>query len=264
MLGRSLKSIASLIPLSRRARIVSALLPARHWYGFAVFASSLHRKLGPRVGDSGPLTEALMLDNWLRALTFYGEFPIPWQPGQVEILAQNKPGHGVLYCWTHVPLIEIPLRALLDLGYSLDYVVADPGKIVDGDQFVVPGLRQRVTAISADKRVLTKVRTALNQGKSVACLADTEIFGPLSSQALRVAGMVNAFVIFQWAEQLLDGSIQVTFIPAPHPFCSNDAEIQENLEFLRVMNRKTLTSLGAHLDQNPLPNADAAHPSRHH
>ena len=256
MVGRSLKRIASFIPLSRRARIVAALLPSGHWYRFAVFASSLHGKLGSRFGTNGPLAEALMLDNWMRALTFWGEYHIPWQPSQVEILAQDKPGHGVLYCWTHVPLVEIPLRALLDLGYSLDYIVADPGKIVDGDQFVVPGLRRRVNAISADKRVLTKVRTALTHGKSVACLADTELFGPLSSQVLRVAGLVGAFVIFQWADRLPDGSIKVTFIPAPHPLCSNDTEIEENLEFLRTMNRKTLGKLGALPHKEAVPTAE--------
>lgn len=255
MVGGSLKGIARLVPLSRRARIVAALLPARHWYRFAVFASSLHRKLGPHAGTSGPLTEALMLDNWMRALTFWGEYNIPWKPRQVDILAQQKPGHGVLYCWTHLPLVEVPLRALLDLGYTLDYIVAHPGKIVEGGKFVVPGLRRRVNTISADKRVLTKVRTALTQGKSVACLADTELFGPLSSQILRVAGMVNAFVIFQWAERLPDNSIQVTFIPAPHPLCANDAEIEENLEFLRTMNRQTLNQLGVSLNPNAVSEA---------
>ena len=240
----SLKFLASLVPFSRRARIAAFLLPRKHWYRFAVFASRLQGRVKALTGGNGPLTEAVMLDNWIRALTFSGSYPIPWQPGDTEVFSQIRPGQGVLYCWSHVPLVEVPLRAILDLGHNMDLIVAHPGKIENGDEFVVPGLDVRVKAISANKRVLTKVRTALAQGKSVACLVDAEIFGPMSPQVLGVAGMAGAFVIFQWAERLTDGTLKVTFQAAPHPFCKNDVEIKENLEFLCLMNRKTFAELG--------------------
>ena len=56
--------------------------------------------------------------------------------------------------------------------------------------------------------------------------------------------MVGAFVIFFWAERQADETLRVTFQPAPHPLCKNNVEIDENLEFLRMMNRKTFAELG--------------------
>ena len=197
------------------------------------------------MGGNGPLTEALMLDNWIRALTFSGEYPIPWVPGDLNILNAPPSTRGILYCWTHLPLVEMPLRTLLDMGHTLDFIVADPGKIVNGDEFIVPGLKTRVKALSADRRVLIKVRSALAQGKSVACLADAEIFGPLSSQVLQVAGKVGAFVIFQWAERQPDDTLKVNFVPAPYPHCETAEQIEQNLEFLYARNTRTLQELGA-------------------
>ena len=244
LVRRSLKFLASLLPFSRRARIAAFLLPRKHWYRFAVFASRLQGRVKALTGGNGPLTEALMLDNWIRALTLSGSYPIPWQPGDTEVLSQIRPGRGVLYCWSHVPLVEMTLRALLDLGHKVDLVVAHPGNIENRDEFLVPGLDVRLKAISVNRRVLPTVRTALAQGKSVACLVDAEIFGPMSPLALRVAGMVGAFVIFFWAERQADETLRVTFQPAPHPLCKNNVEIDENLEFLRMMNRKTFAELG--------------------
>jgi hypothetical protein len=245
LIRRNLQAIARLLPLSRRARFAAWVLPPRYWYRFALFASKTQGKLTTFAGGNGTLTEALMLDNWIRALTFSGAYPIPWVPGDVDILSAPRHPGGILYFWTHLPLVEMPLRAFLDMGHTLDVIVADPGKIVDGDEFVVPGLKMRVKALSADRRVLIKVRSALAQGKSVACLADAEIFGPLSSLVLQVAGKVGAFVIFQWAERQPNGTIKVNFIPAPHPLCKNAEEIAQNLEFLRVHNRTTLQQLNA-------------------
>jgi lauroyl/myristoyl acyltransferase len=233
-----------LFPLSRQARLAAWILPKRHWYRFALFASRAHGKLKARTGGNGVLTEALMLDNWMRALTFSGAYPIPLQLDQIEVLKQTAPGRGILYCWTHLPLMEVPLRALCDLGQPVDLIVADPGRIVNGDEFIIPGIQARNRAIPADRRALIRVRTALKEGRSVACLADSEMFGPLSSQILRVAGMSSAFVVFTWAERQPDGTLKVMFTPAPNPLCGNDEEIRRNLEFLQTMNRKALEELG--------------------
>lgn len=200
------------------------------------------------MGGNGNLTEAVMLDNWIRALTCSGPFPIPCIPVGTSVLDLDKEGRGVLYCWTHVPLVEIPLRLLLQLGHRVDFIVAHPGKIVGKDEFIVPGLKERIKTLSVDQRVLTKVRTALKQGRSVACLVDPEMFGPISSQILSVAGGAKAFVVFQWAERHANGDITVVFRPAPHPLCENDQEIQENLNFLKNMNQKALHAVGVVLD----------------
>lgn len=244
LLGRPLRLLGNLFPFSLRIRLVAWLVPTRYWYRLALFASHLQGQVKTRFGGNGALTEALMLDNWMRELTLSAPYPIPWRPGAVDVLSQQKPGHGILYCWTHLPLVEVPLRALLDLGHSPDMVVADPGKIVNGDEFVVPGHKSRLKAVPADRRVLIRVRTALARGGSVACLADAELFGPLSSQVLQVAGRVGAFVIFQWAERESDDTLRVTFQPAPHPLCRTEEEIAENMEFLRAANKEALRRLG--------------------
>jgi hypothetical protein len=243
-MGGALKYASNLFPLSRQAQLAAWTIPNRYWYRFALFASRVHGKLKARVGGNGVFTEALMLDNWLRALTFSDAYPIPLQPRQVETLRQIEPGRGVLYCWTHLPLMEIPLRALSILGQPVDLIVADPGRIVNENEFVIPGLQARSRAIPGDRNAFTRVRTALREGKSVACLADSEMFSPSSSQILRVAGMANAFVVFTWADRRPDGTLEVTFMPAPNPFCKSDEEIRQNLEFLQTRNKEVLEELG--------------------
>jgi hypothetical protein len=56
--------------------------------------------------------------------------------------------------------------------------------------------------------------------------------------------MANAFVVFTWAERHPDGTLEVTFMPAPNPLCKSDEEIQQNLEFLQTRNKKALEELG--------------------
>jgi hypothetical protein len=246
LIGGSLKYASSLFPLSRQARFAAWILPKRYWYRFALFASRVHGKVKVRTGGNGVLTEALMLDNWMRALTLSSAYPIPLRPDPIEVFKQQTQGRGVLYCWTHLPLMEIPLSALYNLGQPVDLIVADPGRIIDGDEFVIPGVQARGKAIPADRYTLTRVRTALKEGKSVACLADSELLGPSSSQILRVAGMSDAFVVFTWAERQPDGALNVIFMPAPNPFCNSDEEVHQNLEFLQTRNRKTLEELGVY------------------
>jgi hypothetical protein len=244
LIGGSLKHASSSFPLSRQARLVTWILPNRYWYRFALLVSHVHGKLKTKAGGNGVLTEALMLENWMTALTFFGAYPIPLRSDQIEPLRQKASGRGILYCWTHLPLMEIPITALYNLGQPVDLVVADPGRIVDGNVFVIPSLRARTRAIPADRHVLTRVRTALKKGESVACLADSELLGSSSSQILRVAGMSNAFVVFTWAERHPDGTLNVTFMEAPNPLCKTDEEISQNLEFLQTRNRKALEELG--------------------
>lgn len=188
-----------------------------------------------------------MLDSWLRELTLCGPFPIPWKAIETKVLDEIEPGRGVLYCWTHVPLFEIPMNALVTFGRKPDWIVADPGNITNEGNFLVPGLTTRLDAIATDKRVLTRIRTALASGKSVACLADAEIGGPLSSHTLHVAGLVGALVIFFWAHRQPDGTIHVTFRSAPYPIARSPEQVKANLEFIRDRNREELGALGIEL-----------------
>jgi hypothetical protein len=200
-------------------------------------------------GGNRALTEAILLDNWLQELTFSGAYPIPWRAVRVDGLESGDPMKGVLYCWTHLPLFSMPLHASIEMGYPTPLIVADPGNIFEDNEFMVPGQTVRARAIPATLHVLMRIRTILQEGGAVACLADAELGGPISSNVLRIAGQTGARVVFQWAERQPDGVIDVYFINAPRPLNESEEDIEANLEFLRVENRRILDSLGLKSDQ---------------
>jgi hypothetical protein len=240
-----LRKIGRWITLRRQARIVALLLPARHWYRAAIHASRLHARLTATLGGGDRmLTEAVLLDNWLQELTFSGEYPIPWRAVEKEVLNRIDPGRGVLYCWTHLPLFDMALRAFIEMGYQTPLIVADPGRIFGDNELVVPGLAKRCRTIPVSPYVLTKLRTVLRRGGSVACLADPVLGGPISANILRLAGRVGARVVFFWAERRPDGVIDVYFIEAPRPYCESEEDIEVNMEFLRRENRRILDGIG--------------------
>ena len=238
------RNLVRWIPLRRRAQWVARLVPRSSWYRVALSASRVQARITARMGGNGELTEAVMLDHWLHELTLCGAFPIPWRRADVSALERVDGKTGVLYCWTHVPLSDMPLRAFLEMGHEAPWAVAEEGNIVERGEFIVPGLAQRVRAIAADRYMLLKMRTVLRRGGSVAYMADPELGGPISGRALRLVGRLGARVIFQWAERREDGVIDIWFVDAPQPFCESDEAIEENLEFLRVANRRVLGALG--------------------
>lgn len=239
-----LRQIGRLIPLRRQARIVALVLPARYWYRAAIRVSSLHARVTAMLGGGDRmLTEAMLLDNWLQEMTFCGEYPIPWRGAEIEGLNHSEPGRGVLYCGTHLPLFDVPLRALLEMGHEPPLIVADPGRIFGENELVVPGLKQRCRTIPVSPYVLMRIRTELRDGGSVGCLADVVLGAPISSNILRLAGRVGARVVFNWAERQPDGVIDIHFVEAPRPYCESEEDIEVNMEFLRRENRRILDGL---------------------
>jgi len=198
------------------------------------------------MGNNRALTEAIVLDNWLQELTFSGAYPIPWRAVKMDGLEEGDPNKGVLYCWTHLPLFSLPLYASIEMGYETPLIVADSGNIYGDGEFVVPGQTKRARAIPAGLHVLMKIRTILQEGGAVACLADAEFGGPVSENVLRIAKQAGARVVFQWAERQPNGVIDIYFINAPRALSENDEDedIEVNLEFLRAEKRRILESLG--------------------
>lgn len=238
---KSIKGLAGHLPLSRQAALVRHALPRRLWFRAAVLLARTQGSLIGRVGGNGPFTTAVMLDFWLRELSFGGEFPIPYRVHGAEIVQTPGPK---LYTWTHLPLTEVPLRVGLELGGEAPAVVADPGNIVGDNEVLVIGSAQRVEAIPADDQLLLRVRSKLATGKPVVFLADQFLGGPLSDVPLRLAARMRVPVVYQWAELGGDGVIDVTFRFAPRPPADEDAALQEDLEFLRQRNREALARLG--------------------
>jgi hypothetical protein len=201
------------------------------------------------MGGNRVLTEAVVLDSWLRELTFLGAYPIPWRLVKGDGIGSGDPQRGILYCWTHMPLSSMPLHAWIEMGYEPPPVVADPGHIFGESEFMVPGQTKRARAISTSQHVLMRIRTVLREGGAVACFADAELGGPMSSYALRIARQAGARVVFQWADLRPDGVIDIYIINAPRPLNESEEDIEVNMEFLRVENRRILGSLGVKINQ---------------
>lgn len=235
------KGLGRHLPLARRARIIRAVLPRTLWFRAALEISRMQGRIVRKLGGNGALTSAVMLDHWLRELSFGGAFPIPSCAEGFEICLTPGPK---MYCWTHLPLTEMPLRVYLENGGAPVAVVSDPGKIVDENKFVVFGWPERIQAIPVGFLLLSRIKTTLRTGKSVVFLADEYMGAPLSEMPVRLAGRLGVPLIFQWAELLPDGTIQVTFQQAPYPYSRTEEEIAANLDFLREAKEMTLAALG--------------------
>jgi hypothetical protein len=235
------KRLANHLPLSRQASIVRHLLPRNQWFRTAVWMAKMQGRIVARMGGNGPFTAALMLDFWLRELSFGGEFPIPYRVQGADVVRTPGPK---LYTWTHLPLTELPLRVGLEVGGEAPAVVADPGNIVNESQVLVVGWRDRVEAIPADDQLLLRVRSKLAAGRPVVFLADQYLGGPLSDVPLRLAARLRVPVVFQWAELGTDGVVDVRFQFAPQPLIDDEAALERDLAFLRERNRSALAQLG--------------------
>jgi len=239
-----LRWLASLLHLRRQVRFVTWVVPNRYWYRATLAICQLQGAINGALGGNRVLTEAVMLDNWLSELTAIGAFPVPYLLNRIDALEANDPKVGTLHCWIHEPLVEFLMRPLLEQGYSEPVVVADPGRIVDGNRIMVPGTGKRLTAIPAEEYAIRLARRLLLDGTSVICLADEYLGGPLQPVVLRLAGRVGARVVFQWAARRPDGVIEVTFRNAPHPYCETDDAVRENLAFLQEAQQRALAALG--------------------
>ena len=240
---RLIRWLASLLHLRRQVRFVTWVIPNRYWYRAALALCQLQGVLNGFLGGNRVLTEAVMLDNWLWELTAIGPFPIPWTIEGVDVIKLADPKIGTVYCWIHEPLVELPMRPYLELGFPDAIVVADRGRIVDG-KYLVAGLASRLIAIPADRYALGRAKRSLMEGTSVVCLADGYMGGPLLPYVMQIAARVKARVVFQWATRRPDGTIEVTFINAPRPYCETLEAVHENLDFLRAAQQRALAKLG--------------------
>lgn len=248
---RLLKRLVTHLPLHRQATFVAHSLPARFWYRAALAIARAQGRLVERMGGNRVLTTELMLDLWLRELSFSGPYPIPCRSNGLEVCLTSGPK---LFCWTHLPLTEVPMRLYFEGGGRPVAVVSDEGKIVGENQFQVFGWPERMEALPADAHLLQRVVRTLRSGKSVVFLADHFMGGPLSDVPVRLAGRVGVPLVFQWAELAPDGTLEATYRQAPCPYSRSEAEVAANMTFLRDARARTLSRLGwGTLPQDPAP-----------
>jgi hypothetical protein len=231
------------LPIPRQARIAGAVVPPGLKFRFVFAVSRLQGRVMGWFGSNRALTEAAMRDQWLHALTLYGGFPIPWRLHGRDVLDRYKKG-PVLYYTMHLPLCEVPLRVLVELGYPAPVMLADPGRIVDQDKLLVPGLDKRIPCLPSTDAPLVRLRTLLQRRQAVGCLADRYFAGDFHVNPLRLAGRLRVPVIFSFAELGPDGVVDVTFQPLPYPLCKTEEEIKHNVNFLREIRDGILLSLG--------------------
>ena len=241
---KPLRWLASLLHLRRQARFVAWVLPNRYWYRAALAMCRLQAALNGSLGGNRVLTEAVMLDHWLWELTAVGPFPIPWTLKGMDVTETTDPKIGTVYCWIHEPLVEFPMRPFIERGHAKAIVVAHRGRIVDGDRYMVFGMSDRLVAIPADRYALGRAKRLLSEGTSIVCLADEHLGGPLQPFVLQIAARVGARVVFQWAKRRPDGTIEVTVMNAPRPYCETAEAVRENLAFLRAAQQRALVALG--------------------
>jgi hypothetical protein len=241
---KTLRWLASLLPLRRQVRLITWILPSHYWYRAGLAMSRWQGNLIGLLGGNRVLTEAVMLDHWLSELTAIGPFPVPYVVNGGDNFRSVDPKIGTVYCWIHEPLVEFAMRSFLDLANPEAMVVADRGRIVDGGRYMVVGLKNRMMAIPADRYALGRAKRALMEGTSVVCLADEYMGGPLLPYVLQLAGRIKARVVFQWSKRRPDGTIEVTVINAPRSYCETPDAVHENLAFLRAAQKKALAELG--------------------
>ena len=238
---RAKKRLATYLPLHRQAALVAGVLPRAAWYAAALRIARAQGALVERMGGNGALSTVLMLDHWMRELSFHGTYPFPYRTQGLEL--SLAPGPKIL-CWTHVPLVEVALRALLDAGGAPVAVVSDPGKIVGDNGFQVFGWAERMEALPADSTLLSRVKRTIRSGKSVIFLADPYLGGPMSDAPVRMAGMLRVPLLFQWPELQPDGSFEVFCREPPFLVPRTEAEVAANVAFLREARDRKLRELG--------------------
>lgn len=245
MRSQAISWLRRILPLSRQVRIVTALIPARHFYGFALGIARWHGRLIGAMGGNGTLSEVLMRGHWLRELTAYHSFPVPWRLHGRHVLDEYLSRGPVLYFTMHLVMGDMPLRVLAELGYPLPVPIASTGRIERDGKYSVVGMKLHIPVIAANGNSLTRMRSVLQRGGSVACLADrNHLDGNFSASPMVLAGRLHVPVIFTMADIAADRVVDVTFLPAPHPFCESEAAIAKNLEFFEELHSRILCRLG--------------------
>ncbi len=194
--------LQGMMPLSRQARIVAAIVPPRHWYSIAIAAGRLHARLAQLLGfkDLGR-RERTMRENWVCDLTEHGAFPIPYRVVGAECLVRTEgDSNGLLYCSVHIPMILAGIRALEELGAPPALIIAGPGKIRADGRMYPFGLGVGWPAVRAGARGMLAARSAFRKGQIVGSLLDVDTGGPLSPNLLRLAGKMGVRTVLLLSE----------------------------------------------------------------
>lgn len=216
-----------------------ALLPRRWWYPAlwrisrvqAVLMRPIIRCTSYRSDHKRAVPVAWILNYWIsRLASARGAFTMPIRVKGSELirdLFRNPTGAAV--CSAHVPLLDLCLQSLMDMGCPPAAVIAGPKVLVDS-WFPVLG-KPALPGLPMDLGVLLKVRTVLRNGGFVAALVDLDV-GTYSPNLFRVVRLTGAKVVFVIPELRPNGDIDVEFFLPPDPSCQSEQSIDLNLQVL--------------------------------
>lgn len=233
MLVRSfIRRLRNSISLERRARIIAKTLPPRRWYRAAVVLTHLQWAIC-RLLFWRPdilLRNSIVLDRLLLELMQFGTFPISWRAvGAEHLPCGGSNDTGVIYCTSHLPLFALQARVLYELDATPSLVIALAGAIDAEGTYPMPGVKDRVPALPPGGRTIARVMRQLQNGKVVGSLMDEYPGGPLKPQLLRMAGKVDAKVVYLFSELDDQNCIRLTAALPPFPGCKTEEEVQANL-----------------------------------
>ena len=216
-LGRSL--------LKSSAIAITRIFPQSEWYRAAYVVSGMIAKASNMLAtvsgipyfmrepkkyiNTVAIDHAVKLNFLLAVMTHGGKpFPIPILAQGIDLFYKPRP-NGVILCSTHIPLVKVALRHLMENNIKPTLAVAyEPGAF---NTISVWGITDKIAAARTGPYVLQKVRTVLQKGEAIVVLVDKKLGDVYSPNVFRLAEKINADIIFFDAALQQDGKVKVGF-----------------------------------------------------
>ena len=169
-----------------------------------------------------------ILNQLLSLLTRTGiPFHIPYQFNSTDIKSEK----GVMYCSSHIPLLEVAIRAIIENNFPIDTAIA---KYPTKKQVLsILGMKKGLPAIKSDGNVLLKTKTLLSKNARVLLLIDNLDNDTYSPNGMKICKLTGSTIVFFFAKLNKNGTIHTWLEKAPFPYCGTDLEIQENISYLK-------------------------------
>jgi hypothetical protein len=102
------------------------------------------------------------------------------------------------------------------------------------------GMSDGVPALKANNNVLLKARTLLSNKANIALMIDDTVTNTYSGNSMKLCLLTGSTAVFVFAILNKDGTISTWIEPAPFPKCKTDAEIEENIAYLKQKTNQIL------------------------
>ncbi len=178
--------------------------------------------------DAFQVKRVNILNQLLSLLTRTGiPFQIPYEFNSTDIKSEK----GVMYCSSHIPLIKVAIRAMIENNFPIDTAIAKyPTK---NQSISIWGMKKGLPAIKSDSNVLLKTKALLSKNARVLLLIDNLDNDTYSPNSMKICKLTGSTVVFFFAKLNKNGTIHTWLENPPFPYCKTDLEIQENINYLK-------------------------------